>query len=179
VSEPVLRTLLDALAGATGAGVAWIADTSQEPWTVAHATGAGAPAVGAAWPGGGVVAFVVESDQPAALVPRAGVDLTADVEAVLGRRPTAVLVVPCADDSGPVGALGLADKGGGGPFSFDDIELAALLGPVAAAALADGRTVETPPPAALGAALAELAAANPVRYRRVAAAVVALLAADG
>ncbi len=109
--------------------------------------------------------------------PRAppGVDLTADVEAVLGRRPTAVLVVPGATDAGTVGAVGLADKDGGGPFSVDDIELAALLGPVAAAAVAGARRDGAPSPAALAAGLRDLATANPARYRRVATAVAALL----
>jgi GAF domain-containing protein len=177
VSDPVLSSLLEALAGATGAHIAWVSDTRAEPWTVVDAVGAGAPATAAAWPTGGVVAFVVESDQPAALVPRAGVELTADVEAVLGRRPSAVLVVPCAADAGIVGAVGLADKDGGGPFSFDDIELAALLGPVAAAAIVGARPDDAPSPTALATGLRDLAAANPTRYRRVATAVAALLEA--
>jgi GAF domain-containing protein len=175
VSDPVLSSLLEALAGATGARIAWVADTRAEPWTVVEWVGGDPPPPATPWPPGGVVAFVVESDQPAALVPRPGVELTADVEAVLGRRPSAVLVVPCAADAGTVGAVGLADKDGGGPFSFDDIELAALLGPVAAAAVVGARRDGAPSPAALADGLRDLAAANPARYRRVAAAVAALL----
>jgi GAF domain-containing protein len=175
VSDLVLASLLEALAGATGAAAAWMVDTRPDPWSVVDAIGPAAPARATPWPRGGVVAFVTESDQPAAVVPRAGVELTADVEAVLGRRPTAVLVVPCAADAGTVGALVLGDKEGGGPFGFDDIELAALLGPVAAAAVIGSRRDEAPAPSVLSAGLAELATANPVRYRRVAATVAALL----
>jgi GAF domain-containing protein len=177
VSDPVLLALLEALAGATGAAGAWVIDTRVEPWTVTAAVGPAAPSTGTAWPGGGVVAFVAESEQPAALVPRTGVALTADVEAVLGRRPTAVLVVPCADGTATVGALGLVDKDGGRPFGFDDIELASLLGPVAAAAVLGDRRDAVPAPAQLASGLAALATTNAVRYRRVAAAVAALLEA--
>jgi GAF domain-containing protein len=176
MSDPVLQALLDGLAAATGAAGAWMADTRADVWPVVSAVGPdGAALRTPAWPHGGVVAFVVESDQPAALIPREGVDLTADVEAVLGRRPTAVLVVPCASDTGNLGAVGLVDKAGGGPFSFDDIELASLLGPIAGAALVATRDVDPPSPEELAAALARLRSANPTRYRRVAVAVAALL----
>jgi GAF domain-containing protein len=176
MSAPVLHAVLEAVAGATGAGTAWVTDTRSEAWSIVDAVGADAPMLaGQAWPPGGVVGFVVESDQPAALVPRAGVDLTADVERMLGRRPSAVLVVPCAAEAGTVGALGLADKAGGAPFSFDDLELAALLGPVAGAALVSIRPPDVPDVATLAAGLARLSNGNPARYQRVAAAVAALL----
>jgi GAF domain-containing protein len=175
MSKTVLQAVLEAVAAATGAGAAWVIDTRQAPWTIVDGVGGAARLSGTAWPTGGVVSFVVESDQPVALVPRTGVDLSADVEAVLGSRPTALLVVPCSVDTGTVAALGLVDKAGGGAFSFDDVELASMLGPVAGAALTAARAPDVPAAATLGAALARLSNANPARYERVARTVAAIL----
>jgi hypothetical protein len=178
MSSRVLHALLEALAAATAATDVWVTDTQPSEWRVVEAVGPHAATLGAgAWPRGGVVSFVVESDQPAALVPRAGVELSADVESVLGRLPSSLLVVPCAGDAGTVGAIGLVDKAGGGSFSFDDLELATMLGPVAGAALLAEREPEVADPATLAAGLLRLSSANPARYERVAAVVSAMLSA--
>jgi GAF domain-containing protein len=175
MTDAVLRAVVDAAVAATGAEVGWVTDSRNVPWRVAATAGRAAGLDTRAWPAGGVVGFVVESDQPAALVPRPGVELTADVEAVLGHVPTAVLVVPCAAATGTVGALGLADKAGGGPFSFDDLELTGLLGPIAGAAVVAAGGPEVPDSADLGAALVRLSTTNPERYERVAVALAVLL----
>jgi hypothetical protein len=175
MSDAVLHAVLEAAVAATGAGAGWVADTRGHPWSVVATAGDAARLHGIQWPTGGVVSFVVESDQPAALIPRAGVELTADVEAALGHRPTALLVVPCSASAGPVAALGLADKAGGAAFSFDDLELTALLGPIIGAALVTAGAPTVPEPAAVAAALVRLSNTNPERYQRVALALTVLL----
>jgi GAF domain-containing protein len=85
--------------------------------------------------------------------------------------------VPCADDDSVAGALEVVDKTGGGRFSLDDVELATLLGGIAAAALVPsmgtGSAVLTP--TELGRGLQRLATSEPTRYAALATAVGALL----
>jgi GAF domain-containing protein len=175
MSDAVLNAVLEAAVAATGAGAGWVVDTRRQPWGVVATAGNAAHVHGIAWPTDGVVGFVIGSDQPAALIPRPGIVLTADVEAALGHRPTAVLVVPCSASAGPVGALGLVDKAGGGPFSFDDLELTALLGPIAGVALATASPSAVPEVAVVANALVRLSTTNPERYERVALALTVLL----
>ena len=71
----------------------------------------------------------------------------------------------------------MLDKAGGGPFSFDDVEVVTLLGAVVGAALVDaiGAPVELPPPARLVAELTAMAESDPEEYARIGPIVASLL----
>ena len=76
-----------------------------------------------------------------------------------------MLCVPCLHDDAVLGALELVDKAGGGPFSFDDVELVTLLGGIAGAALSVRGTEVVPrSPAEFATELARLASSDPGAY---------------
>jgi hypothetical protein len=126
----------------------------------------------------GTAALVVQSGQPVALQPGSGAlrdELGAEL---LERNPVSLVCVPCLTGEVLVGALQLVDKAGGGPFDFDDVELATLLGRIAGAALRELGTVavdDVPSPEGLGRDLARLADVDPVRFAVAARVVAALL----
>lgn len=110
-----------------------------------------------------LVAFVVATGQPQVL--------TSQSRAPAGAPPpppTSTLCAPCIRDDEVIGALELADKAGGKPFSIDDLETASLFAGLAAAAFVARRAPETPDPAQLVADLRRLASAEPDRYATVA-----------
>jgi hypothetical protein len=92
------------------------------------------------------------------------------VAALAGVQPWSVLAVPCTTDDAVLGVMELVDKHGGGPFSFDDVELATLLAGVAGAALAadDGLDRAVPSPRELSGGLERLASNDPARYATLA-----------
>lgn len=183
VPRPVLQAIITAAVDATAAGAGWLATVvDDELAAVAVASVEPALVDRVLWRrtplGSGVASMVVQSGQPVAL--RAAGDAVLDNWAaeLLGRDPDAVVCVPCHDDDVPVGVLQLVDKVGGGPFSFDDVEIATLLAPIAGAALAEGAgaAARLASPAQLGTDLGRLADADPTRYAAVAQAVAALVA---
>jgi sigma-B regulation protein RsbU (phosphoserine phosphatase) len=183
-----VRAVLDALAraatGATGASAGGLLVAAGERLRVAAAAGDLDPGrvVGAeVGPSDGVAGYVVSSGQPVAVAIRPDAPAaTSALAGLLGRSPATILCVPCAAGDEVVGALELIDKAGGGPFTFDDVEVATLLGGIAAVAMAEAGTAApaVPDPAQLAGDLRRLAGADPTRYAAVAPAVAALLA-DG
>lgn len=173
---------MQAALDATGASQGWLLARSGDGLAVTAAAG-GEPGrlLGATVPvGSGTAGYVVSSGQPVAIAPRPDDErFEGGIAALIGRRPTSVLCVPCGDDEVVHGALELVDKQGGGTFSFDDVELASLLAAVAGAALgAGGRggVGSVPSPGELGNELSQLAVADPPRYALIAPVVAALLA---
>jgi GAF domain-containing protein len=178
--NPVLQALTRAAVDSTGASAGWVVALEGERLRAVGTAGEGAGALlgSELAPGAGTAGYVVSSGQPMAIVPRGGDPRLAEgLGARLGREPTSVLCVPCLDDDVVVGAIELVDKAGGGPFSFDDVELVTLLAGIAGAALAaPGGEIEVRPPAQISAELAHLASADPAAYARLVMVVEALLA---
>ena len=177
---PVLQSLLTAAATGTGAERGWVLALRDDRLEVVAATGAGTAGLIGTSTGSadGTAGYVVASGQPMALTVRPGDErLSEGVAARLSIEPTSVLCVPCTEDDTIVGAIELIDRVGGGPFSFDDVELLTLLAGIAGVALSTPRAdIVVRSPAELGAELAQLATLNPVLYARVAVVVDALLA---
>jgi GAF domain-containing protein len=176
VVDAITRSVVDA----TGATSGWLLTARGTGFEVVAVAGDAVPrlVVGRTVAHEGAAAFVAGSGQPLAIQPGpdggGGVD---DVAALLGRPPAAVLAVPCTVDDRAVGVLLVVDKAGGGPFTFDDVEVATVLAGIAAVALADvaPAAAPVPTPAQLGHALAQLAANDPQRYARLAPTLGALL----
>ena len=126
----------------------------------------------------GTAGFVVGSGQPIAISSQSNEQWVA--QGFLGRltrTPTGILSVPCSTDDGVVGVMELVDKAGGGSFTFDDVELATLLGGIAAAAIVTELDAPTTPgPRELAGELGRLWENDPARYAAVATALGALLA---
>lgn len=182
--RPLLQAIVQSMVDATGAGAGWIA-------TVVDGTELAVVAVAATdltlvdralWQrtpiGTGAAGMVVQSGQPVALTASSGSTIDPWAATLTGRAPPSLVCVPCHDGDQPVGALQLVDKIAGGPFSFDDVEIATLLGPIIGAALAEGAGAATrvASPEQVGGDLARLADADPARYAAVAQVVAALLA---
>ena len=171
--DAVLQRIVTAAVDATGAGAGWIVGRDDGGLHVVAVAGIepekalgqriGGPA--------GAAAHVIESGQPIALF--AGTPdsrLGEGIPALLGRRPSSLLSVPCTTESMSAGALELIDKEGEAGFSFDDVEISMVLGTIAGAALAAGSTSRSSvsSPAELFAKLEQFAAADPAGYREVA-----------
>jgi GAF domain-containing protein len=178
--DRVLDAVVEAAVHATGAAAGWLVGGEGDGQRVVAAGGGGAGELlgRRAGPGEGIAGFVVASGQPLALSrlendPR----LRGGVEGLLRWRPRSVLCVPCTSDDAVLGALELVDKGAGGAFTFDDLELVTLLAGIAGRALAaDHGGGPVPTPAELGAELGRLLAIDPRRYRAVAAVISGLIA---
>lgn len=184
-ANPVVRALLDAAVRATGASCGWLASVrgDGDELVVVGAAGerAGSLPGNRVPAGSGTAGFVVASGQPVALTASGDEGrLSEGIAARLDTQPVSIVSVPCATADGVIGALELADKTGGGSFTFDDVELATLLGGIAAAALACAPGTAGAPPAPdprrLGTELSRLAGADPPRYAAIATAIDALLA---
>jgi sigma-B regulation protein RsbU (phosphoserine phosphatase) len=180
MSAPVLSAIVKAAVDATGANAGWLLAVGDGQLTVAAVAGE-APAsllgnmVAA---GSGAGGYVVESGQPLAVTPRGDDPRFAEgLAAALGRSPSSLVCVPCESGGEIPGALELIDKSGGGPFSFDDLEMATLLAGIAGSALANQSSAEVrvPEPAALSGSLAALAQDDPARYATIAALLGALI----
>jgi hypothetical protein len=105
---------------------------------------------------------------------------TEGVAAIVGSRSDSVLAVPCGTDDAVHGVMELVGKHGGGPFSFDDVEIVTLLGTVAGAALGaeTAPDLNPPSPEELAGKLARLATADPARYSTIAIFLASTLADD-
>jgi sigma-B regulation protein RsbU (phosphoserine phosphatase) len=170
--DAVLVAIVRSAVAATGAATGWLAVPDEPQLRIVTASGAQAASVlGHRLAATGAASFALGSAQPAALAPR-GADpgFEPDLAAVLGHTPSAVLCVPCEHDDRVVAVLELVDKQGGGPFTFDDVEVAVLLGGIAGPAVRDGGTAEPPvaSPAELGRELGVLAELDPARFAFVA-----------
>ncbi len=173
-ADPVLYAVLRSAVEATGAADGWIAalDDGADQLVVVAAEGPRGRRLLGVTVGEheGFSGYVVGSAQPLAIEPAADDPrLDEGIAARLDRRPRSVLCVPCEDDDIVLAAIELVDKDGGG-FTFDDLELVAVLADVAGVALrlgAGGASL-LPTPAELGALLEGLAGSDPVRYARVA-----------
>jgi GAF domain-containing protein len=185
--SPTLAAIITAAVGATGATAGWILEHRGDELAVVAAQG-GSERWAASLLGrrtgtaAGTAALVVQSGQPVALQPGSGAlrdELGAEL---LARNPVSLVCVPCLRGEVAVGALQLVDKAGGGPFDFDDVELATLLGTIAGAALGELGQVgpaddDGPPtPEGLGRDLARLAEVDPDRFAAAARVLAALLA---
>jgi len=178
--NPVLQAICRAALDATAASAGWVLALEGERLRAVAASGErSGELVGTQLPAGvGMAGYVASSGQPIAIAPR-GTDrrLAEGLGARLGRLPASVLCAPCLHDDVVLGALELVDKAGGGPFSFDDVELVTLLGGIAGAALSvAGTEVAARPPGEFATELAELAASDPASYARLSGVLEALLA---
>ncbi len=119
----------------------------------------------------GFAGYVAASGQPLAMSPRRDDARGAEgIAALIETRPGSVLAVPCGTDDAVHGVLELVEKLGGGPFSFDDVEIATLLAGIAGTALSSDGTAasDVPPPHELADGLARLASDDPQRYAALA-----------
>ena len=178
-AEPTLHALTAAAVQATGADSGWLLG-GPDPGALSVLATSGAASTAIGTPVStreGVAGFVMGSGQPMSITPSSSNhSLDADIAALAGRAPGALLCVPCANDEDIAGVLVLIDEHGGASFTIDDVELATLLAGVAGVALGDRDVVSSAPePAALAAELEELARREPDRYRTVAALIEALL----
>ncbi|HUI49668.1 MAG TPA: GAF domain-containing protein [Acidimicrobiia bacterium] len=180
--DPVLQSVLDAALDATGATRGWVLAIDDDALALCAIAGAGADLLGhRVGVNSGFAGFVASSGQPVAMRPRSddprGVE---GVAALVGERPLSVLAVPAGSGEAVHGVIELVDKHGGGPFSFDDVEIATLLGNVAGTALvaASAAPVAAPSPTELGSRLARLAASDPARYLPLAQFLADVLADD-
>jgi phosphoserine phosphatase RsbU/P len=178
--NPVVQAIASAALDATGAAAGWVLALDGERLRAVGAAGERAgELVGVGLSVDvGTAGYVVSSGQPIAIAPRGADPRLADgLGARLGRLPTSVLCVPCLHDDAVLGAMELVDKAGGGPFSFDDVELVTLLGGIAGVALSvAGAEVDPRPPAEFAAELAALAGSDPAAYARLSVVLEALLA---
>lgn len=178
-----IGAIIDEAVDASGATAGWILERRADVLTIVGASG-GSPQwaqsiIGRSAPvGSGTASMVAQSGQPVAIQPGSTALADEISTTLLGRTPTSLLCAPCADDEHVVGVLQLVDKLGGGPFDFDDVEIATMLATIAAAALAHGTTaaIEPPPPERLGRDLLHLAQVDPARYATLAPVIEALLA---
>ena len=132
-------------------------------------------------PDGATAALVIQSGQPVALQPGSTSLQDATSLALLGRPPVSLVCVPCGAGDRVTGALQLVDRTDGGPFDFDSVELATLLGGIAGVVLdeqppAEAAPRELPSPTRLAEDLARLAETEPERYAAAAIVIEALLA---
>jgi GAF domain-containing protein len=180
--DPVVRAALDAALQATGASAGWVLSVDGQTRRLQAVAVVGP--IGTALLGmhvgltAGTAGYVATSGNPLALSSAAGDPRLAEgFVALTGLQPHTVLCVPCVavgPSDGVVGVLELVDKADGS-FGFDDVDVATLLGGVAAAALQQQRAARPPQPDVLAARLQHLAQHHPARYAGVAAAVDALL----
>jgi len=158
-TSPTLDAVVRVAMDATGAARArvLVTDAGADDLRVAVALGgdAGWRSAGPAADTSGLVGYVMATGQPQVLTGQGG-------------EATSALCAPCIRDDEVVGALELADKGGDGGFSIDDMELASLFATIAGAAILAHRAPPPPEPAQLTGDLTRLAAADPSRYAAVA-----------
>lgn len=176
--NPLLQSIVQAAVQATDAEQGWlVAERGDALRIVAAAGGTAGDLLGAEVPlDSETVGLVFASGSPVSLKPTAGEGSLRGEQQLLGRRPGAVLAVPCVSDEGVVGAIELIDKHGGDAFPLSELELVTALATVAAVALTDGAgAAEVPQPGTLGDGLAELARADPARYALVAPVVATLI----
>ncbi len=170
--SPILQSVLRSAIEATGAAQGWILETAGEEFVVRAAAGTDVHLVGQRVPlDSGFAGYVASSGQPIAMSPRRDDARGAQgVAALVGTQPGSVLAVPCGVGDTIDGVLELVEKHGGGPFTFDDVEIATLLAGIAGTALqADSeRTATVASPQQIGADLARLATADPARYATLA-----------
>lgn len=177
----VLQAITTAAVDVTGAEQGWLLLRDGELLRVLAAAGTSTgPPLEATTPvEQGTAGFVISSNQPMAIAPKGDDPRFAEgVTAMLGRRPVSVLAVPCGTEDSVLGVLELVDKVGGTSFSFDDVELATLLGGLAGVALQNGPDTRALPatPTQLAGALERLQREDPARYATVAGVVTVLLA---
>lgn len=176
-SRPVARALVEAAVSASGADQGWL--------LAAHADGLRVlAAFGGTDPGSlletvvaidGARGLAVSSGHPAALQPPAG-DRSNEGAGGAEGTPGAVLAAPCNHED-VVGVLEVVRARGAEAFTFDDVEIIALLGEIGGAVIAadDGGSAEVTPPARLSQELIALAQTDAQRYADVARVVEALL----
>ena len=157
-----------------GAGLMVVAAHGGSPEWAASLVGRHLPLDGA------TAALVIQSGQPVALQPGSASLQDATSSILLGRPPVSLVCVPCTAGEHVTGALQLVDRTDGGPFDFDAVELATVLGGIAGAVMADAPApvdVERPSPERLAADLVRLREVDPDRYAALAAIIDALAAA--
>ena len=171
MSDSVLDAAIRAAVDAAGARSGWIVVANADGARVVAVAGDTDARVGTLLAPTTPAASAVRTGQPAARAIAAD-DRTADGAGGARTTPTALLTVPVGDGGG---AIELADKLVGGPFTIDDIEVVSMLADVVAAAfdVADGPDV--PSPEQLAAELSRLHVVDRQRYAMVAQVVSALV----
>jgi len=176
-NRPAMQVLVDEAVAATSASTGWLLVVSGGGAVVGAASGGASEGAGTSVGLDGSRGYALASGQPTALVPS---PTDASNRGIAGHSgvPSALLVAPGSD--GRV-LLEVADKVGGGAFTFEDIEVLSSYAAIAEAVLADDGGESGPQvssPARLGAELAALADADAHRYREVAHVVELLLGSD-
>jgi sigma-B regulation protein RsbU (phosphoserine phosphatase) len=175
----VLQAIAGAARDATGATAAWALGIEGDHLRALGAAGerAGELLGSEMAAGEGTAGYVISSGQPIAIAPRGDDPRWSEgLAGRLGRQPKSVLCVPCMQQDTVLGVLELLDKTGGGPFSFDDVELVTLLAGIAGAALAAaGTEIAVRPPAEIATELTLLSSSDPVAYARLATVLEAML----
>ena len=172
-AHPVLESVLRSALEATGATQGWVLATDGNELVVTALAGAEDALLGQRVGANvGFAGYVAASGQPLAMSPRRDDPRGAEgvVALVGGGHPSSVLAVPCVSHDSVNGVMELVTKHGGGPFTFDDVEIATLLGDVAGAVLASdvAAGAAVPSPRELGDDLVRLAATDPTRYAALA-----------
>lgn len=175
--RPTLQAIVDQAVRATGASTGWLLAVAEDSLRVVAVAGAalGSDVLDDLINPSGARGYVLSSGQPAALMPQSG-DAANSGAGGFDGVPTSVLALPCGDDTA-VGVLELADKAGGLPFTFDDIEALSVLASVAGAALVEHGVVpvDVATPAQLAADLERLRNQDPRRYADAARMIESLL----
>lgn len=176
-AERTLTALVDTARRSTGAVAAVLLTRGgTDDLAVAAAAGAAGAVPATIDPDATYAGMVLTSEQPMALRVRAGDPRVAAETALLGREPGAVCAVPCVGTDDVNGVLVLVDKGDGGTFDFDDVEVASMLAEIAGVALEEQGAAAAPPdPDELAGHLRDLAQRDPARYRQVATLVAVVL----
>lgn len=176
-SDPALQAIAEEAVGLVGATTGLVLRVADDSLVVAATAGPVAAGISAGLvvPARGARGYALASGQPAALVPMPD-DASNQGVGGVAAVPGSLLVAP----AGEAAVIEVADKVGGGAFTFDDIELLTAFATVAAAVVrsASPDSEQAVSPARLGAELAVLAEVAPARYRDVARVVEALLASD-
>lgn len=142
--DTVLSAIIEAAVDATAAEIGWIARlTDHDELEVVAAAGTDLALVGRRWPAtAGTTALALGTGEPAVMarvVGDAGLDdnplFGEGLLGELGRQVRAVVTIPCGGAQ-PLGVIELIDKAGSDTFDYVDLEIAAVLAPIAAAVLA-------------------------------------------
>lgn len=175
--RPVYQAIVDQALAATESQTGWLLRATDDGLVVAATAGLAAThaSLGSVITPTGAQGYVLSSGQPVALMPQP-TDPANDGAGGHPGVPTSVLAAPCGEES-MLGLLELAAKEAAKPFTFADIDVAAMLASIAGAAMAedDGTPLDVASPAQLAGELERLAAANPTRYADTARVIESLL----
>ena len=175
-TRPTFDALIMAAVDATAAAQGWLLTVDDEHFVVAAAAGGDQPGsrVGRRVEIAGTAGLALNSGQAAAIQP-SGADRSNEGAGGVDGTPASIMAVPCGEEE-VLGVIELVGKAGGGPFSFDDVELVSLLARVGGGALAETEGERAvPSPTELAGELERLAATDARGYAALAHMIQAVL----